>query len=266
MQRIAVSAAILALVVGSVVGGGAASAATRTTGPRTSPTVGNDVSWPQCGKPLPSGQAFGIVGVNGGKASNFNSCFSAQWSWARTSKGGTSQPPAQLYVNTGNPGDVLAQYNVADWPTSSIAADPHGGCSGTWTDSLACSWEYGNERASADIAFVGSGGGTWWLDIETSNSWTSDPAKNQASLEGMVYALGQAGARVGIYSSSGSWSALFGAVASSSPLYSLGEWRPGATTLSRAASNCSLAPFEGNGRVVITQYVSTNLDYDHACP
>jgi hypothetical protein len=70
---------------------------------------------------------------------------------------------------------------------------------------------------------------------------------------------------VGIYSSSGSWSSIFGTVASASPLYSLNEWRPGAKTLTKAESDCSLAPFEGNGRVVITQYVSTNLDYDYSC-
>jgi hypothetical protein len=52
--------------------------------------------------------------VNGGKASNFNPCFSSEWVWAETSTEGTSQAPAQLYVNTGNPGDVLAQYNVMD--------------------------------------------------------------------------------------------------------------------------------------------------------
>jgi hypothetical protein len=35
--------------------------------------------------------------------------------------------------------------------------------------------------------------------------------------------------------------------------------------LSQAVSNCSLAPFEGNGPVEITQYVTTHLDYDHSC-
>lgn len=154
---------------------------------------------------------------------------------------------------------------MTDWPTTSIAADPYGACSGTWTDDQACGWEYGYERASADVRFVGSASGKWWLDIETANSWTSDMAKNQASLEGMVYALKQAGAAVGIYSSSGSWSSLFGPVVASSPLYSLNEWRPGAKTLSRAQSNCALASFEGKGAVVITQYVSTNLDYDYSC-
>lgn len=232
--------------------------------PSATPT-GNDISWPQCGKSYPSGQAFAIVGVNGGKASNFNGCFASEWQWAQSSRGGTTQAPAQLYVNTGNPGDVLAQYNVTDWPSSSVPADPYGPCAGTWTDDRACSWEYGYERATADTAFVGSSTGKWWLDIETANSWTSDLAKNQAALEGMVYALQQGGATVGIYASSGSWTSLFGTVAASSPLYSLPEWRPGAKTLSRAQSNCSLAPFEGNGIIEITQYVSNNLDYDYSC-
>jgi hypothetical protein len=228
--------------------------------------VGNDISYPQCGRTYPSGQAFAIVGVNGGKASNFNSCFTSEWTWAQTSKGGTKQPPAQPYLNTGNPGDVLAQYNVTDWPSSSVAGDPYGSCSGTWQDNLPCSWEYGYERASADLSALSSYHGKWWLDIETANSWTSDFGKNQASLEGMVYALEQAGDTVGIYSSSGSWSTLFGSVRPSSPLYLLDEWRPGAKTLSRAQSNCTLAPFEGNGRIAITQYVSNNLDYDYSCP
>jgi hypothetical protein len=236
-------------------------------GGTTTTITGNDISWPQCGKTYPKGQAFGIVGVTGGKASNFNPCFKTQYTWALTSTGVTKQAPVQLYINTGNPGDVLSQYNVQDWPTSSDpSVDPYGQCSGTWTDDAACSWEYGYERAQDDLSFVNtSTSGNWWLDIETSNSWTSDLVKNQASLEGMVYALQQAGKTVGIYSSSGSWSSLFGPVAQSSSLYSLNEWRPGAKTLSKAQSDCSLTPFEGNGKVVLTQYVSAQLDYDYSC-
>lgn len=231
----------------------------------TATPTGNDISYPQCGRTYPSGQAFGVVGVNDGKASSVNPCFASEWSWAQNSSGATSQPRAQLYVNTGNPGDVLAQYNVADWPTSSVPADPYGTCSGTWTDSMACSWEYGYERATADMGSANAWVGRYWLDIETANSWTSDVAKNQAALEGMVYAFQNSGDTVGIYASSGSWSSLFGPVAPGSPLYSLDEWRPGAKTLSKAQANCSLAPFEGDGRIVVTQYVSTNLDYDYSC-
>lgn len=260
---------VLTLIIGLVAVVGAPASAFAAHKPAAhggaTPT-GNDISWPQCGKSNPSGQAFGVVGVNGGKASNFNSCFTSQYAWAQTSTGATSQDPVQLYINTGNPGDVLAQYSVTDWPTSSVAADPYGTCAGTYTDDMACSWEYGYERAQADLSYVGtSTANNWWLDIETSNSWTSDFAKNQASLEGNVYALQQAGKTVGIYASSGSWSSLFGTVVPGSTLYSLNEWRPGARSLSNAQGNCSLAPFEGNGQVVITQYVSSQLDYDYSC-
>jgi len=40
--------------------------------------AGNDVSYPQCGKTLPSGQAFGIVAVNEGLANNTNPCLAAE--------------------------------------------------------------------------------------------------------------------------------------------------------------------------------------------
>jgi hypothetical protein len=271
-SRISRAVAVLLLALGiTVASAGAAYAAKPAPGgssggggKTTSTPVGNDISWPQCNSTYPSGQAFAIVGVNGGKANDPNPCFSTEWTWALGTTQGTSQPPAQLYINTGNPGDVLVQYNVTDWPTSSSnPPDPYGTCFGA--DDTACSWEYGYERASADISAVGSSSGNWWLDIETSNSWTSDPAKNRASLEGMVYALQQGGAAVGVYSSSGAWSSLFGTVTTASSLYPLPEWRPGAKTLSKAKSDCLLTPLTGGGHVVITQYVSANLDYDYSC-
>ena len=135
--------------------------------------AGNDISFPQCGKTYPSGQAFAIVGVNGGKASTFNPCFSSEWGWAQTSTGVvTSQAPAQLYVNTGNPGDVLGQsIDPGGRRIIKKKTDPYGTCSGTWTDNLPCSWEYGYERALADITVVGAAGGKkWWLDIDFSFS------------------------------------------------------------------------------------------------
>lgn len=37
------------------------------------------------------------------------------------------------------------------------------------------------------------------------------------------------------------------------------------STLPKAQSNCSPAPFEGNGQIVVTQFVATNLDHDYSC-
>src|SRR6478609_8720988 len=103
--------------------------------------TGNDVSYPQCGRALPVGAAFGIVGVNGGKASTLNPCFAAQLAWAKQSVGGTGQPAAAVYVNTGNPGDVYltTPSSVSFWPSG--GANSFGVCSGGNT--AACAYEYG---------------------------------------------------------------------------------------------------------------------------
>lgn len=233
----------------------------------TTVSLGNDVAWPQCGKSLPSGQAFGIVGVNGGKANNFNSCYATQLAWAQKSSGKVAaQPPVQLYLNTGNPGDVLAQYNVQDWPTTSDPAiDPYGQCSGTWTNDKPCSWQYGYERAQADVAFVGAGSYKYWLDVETVNSWSSDLSKNQAVLEGMTFYLQHQGSTVGLYSTAYQWNQLIGTPAAGSSLNGLDNWYPGASSQKNAVSYCSKTPFTPGSKITLTQYVSRNLDYDYSC-
>jgi hypothetical protein len=110
--------AVLAVVVGLPA---TASAAAPTR-------VGYDVSYPQCGKTLPSARAFAIVGVNGGLSTRANPCLSTQLAWAWRSNGSVgSQPKAQVYLNTANPGQVIEQ--VTTWPTSGTT--PYGECDGT---------------------------------------------------------------------------------------------------------------------------------------
>jgi hypothetical protein len=267
----------------------------------TTIATGNDVSWPQCGGLYPQGQAFGIVGVNGGLANTQNGCFADELSWAWTSTGKSAPgvlQKAALSVNTSDPGSVVPA--VADWPASntdpngaseapgSTSPDPFGSCTGS--NSAACAWQYGWNRAVQDmlwlIATSPVGGSnlpssyTWWLDVETVNTWEtggSGLANNLADLQGMVAAFSNtsevnaAGTHVGsvhsvgIYSTSAQWNQISGSPSAIGlgALAGLPDWIPGARTLNAAQSNCSLKGFTGG--VTITQWFAKPFDADYAC-
>jgi hypothetical protein len=216
------------------------------------------------------------VGLNGGTAKDPNACFGDQWNWAagHLAPPLSDQPPLSLYVNTGNPGDVLPP--VATWPLGPVAGDPYGVCAGA--NDAACSWAYGYTRAvmdvtSAKVAAPDVSNLQWWLDVETVNSWSGVLENNRADLEGMIFALKQAspGGFVGIYSTKTMMNTIAGHVPLSdasglpSALYNLNEWVPGAVALKDAQRNCGLMPFAGGGRVLLTQY-GTGLDTDYRCP
>ncbi len=257
--------ALAATIVGSP------ALAARPTGGGTAYLLGNDVSYPQCNKTLPSGQAFGIVGVNDGLANTTNPCLSAELAWAQGSTGATAQPKAQLYVNTANPGGL----NTLSWPSSNVdpsgnlAANPYGDCD--HSNSLACAWQYGWNRAVEDATNRGVTDPStyaWWLDVETGNSWdttTGGQARNVADLEGMIAEFEAIGTTAGIYSTTAQWQSIVGTVSPTSNLNGLNNWRPGARNHSGAQSNCSLTPLTSGGKVTITQYVSGTLDYDVSC-
>lgn len=244
--------------------------------------TGIDISWPQCDKmtSLPTDQAFAIVGVNGGLASNNNPCFGQQIDWANTKTTGLhpTQPRVSLYVNTANPGHAGSW-----WPTSNVYKNVYGEdvvvpvpdhyktCAGAVD--LACSYVYGYVRAYQDATERGvtdPGSYFWWLDVETGNSWqTGNPdstALNRATLEGMVDYFKTVTAGVGIYSTSSQWGTIAGTVPSGSSLYGLPSWLAGAKTLRGAKSNCSLPGLTAGSKVKLTQYVSAGLDYDYVCP
>jgi len=239
----------------------AATAAVAPAGP------GVDVSWPQCGKPLPKGQTFAIVGVNNGLANNTNPCLATQLSWARTSAGGTGQPLVALYVNTGNPGTAGSW-----WPTSNnyggkTVANPYGQCT-KGSVGAACSYMYGYAKAYDDANIRGISNPasyTWWLDVETENTWSTDKAANRADLEGMAAYFASIGAKTGLYSTSYQWSQIVGTVPSSSKLYTLQSWLAGASSLASATSKCADAPLTGGGKVTLTQYIAGGFDYNKSC-
>lgn len=256
--------------------------------PGSKPSISNtplgiDVSWPQCGKTLPTNHAFGIVGVNGGLATTTNGCMGAQLSWAAKAVGGTNQPRVQLYVNTANPGGL----GTASWPqnnvdsTNTIAPNPFGICDNK--DTLACAWQYGWNRAVDDVVLkfqpVAAQVNTspdpskyiWWLDVETENTWKTDGTQfgyrsNSAVLEGMTAYFVSVGAQAGLYSTGAQWAQIVGkSVTTTSNLNGLINWRPGGASLSTAKSACKATPLTPGGKVVLTQFISNSLDYNYSC-
>ena len=271
-------------------------------------TTGNDVSYPQCGHTLPTGEAFAVVGLNGGLANDLNPCFGpsatypsyqqSELYWAVSSTtGASSQPRASLYVNTGDPGNMYQGSRIGDWPTSGGNAT-YGSCTTTTVttangpatvgqNSPACAWQYGYDRGAQDAVWLTQGADSvnarqsqlsvpdqagaypWWLDVESANSWqtgSSGQAMNVADLQGMVAALQAAGAtKIGAYSTSAQWGPITGGTTTSASgsLFGMPDWVPGATTLSGAVADCSLASFTA-GSVLVTQWVS-RLDGDYSC-
>ena len=100
---------VLGALVVLLSGWGISTAAAASVAPSAAVgAIGHDVSTPQCGRALPDIGAFGIVGVNGGRAFSENPCFATEYEWAKR------RPAAPgVYVNTGNPAPRSDFY----WPT-----------------------------------------------------------------------------------------------------------------------------------------------------
>lgn len=266
---LAVIAAAALLVSVSVLAATPASAA--------DPTQGNDVSYPQCGAALPpTSPSFAIVGVNGGLANTTNPCFADERAWASTSPGGGGQPGLAYYVNTANPGLAGAWWpdaNATQPSSGSVVrtpvavANPYGVCA--HGADAACAYVYGYSMARDDATIRGvsdAGSRTWWLDVETLNTWQPDLIANRASLEGMTAYFRGIGARVGVYSTPAHWAEIIGVVPATSPLATAPSWLAlGPVTYQKARKQCGAVPFTPRGRLEMTQLVANGFDYDVAC-
>ena len=217
--------------------------------------LGVDVSHPQCGDPLPTGHAFGIVGVNAGLPRAFNPCFGTQMAWAAGASGATSQPAVQVYVNTANPG--LAS---DAWPCAEVNAT--------------CAYQYGVDRAEEDLDEVVAAGFdpsayVWWLDVEQENTWettSNGRIRNRAVLEGMADTLLAAGIDgLGLYSTGYQWSQIVGSVPAGSDLLGLPSWLAGATGIGPARRMCGGAPLTDGGTVAMVQFIEGGFDRNVAC-
>lgn len=276
-------------------------APTRTTAPAT----GSDISYPQCSAIPPANRLFGVIGVNGGTAKDFNPCLVPQFTWASRAAGTTPQGTASLYVNTANPGSQSSWWPTSDTaqpdvdPTVAGPQDPLPAAPVTYPDGgapgcspavdpygPACSYVYGYVRAEQAVEYAKetlgdeySGTLRWWLDVETSNSWVGPARSNAASLAGAATYLARVGqaadgvSRVGVYSSTAQYRAIMGGTGSAVPRLPDGSPSPLVGLPEWGAGASSLKDAQANcgvtpftgGRITLTQFVSGAFDYDVSC-
>lgn len=288
---------------------GARPAAKPSSGPTpaktTAPATGSDISYPQCSATPPANRLFGVIGVNGGTAREFNPCLLPQFAWAAKTAGSSPQGTASLYVNTANPGPQSSWWPTSDadqpdidptvaGPQNVLPAAPvtypHGGAPGCSPSvdpyGPACSYVYGYVRAEQAVEYaketLGPGySGTlrWWLDVETSNTWVGPASANAASLAGAATYLARLGqdadgvSRVGVYSSTAQYRAIMGGTGSAVPKLPDGSPSPLVGLPEWGAGASSLKGAQSNcgatpftgGAITLTQFISGAFDYDVSC-
>jgi hypothetical protein len=232
-------------------------------------TVGYDVSYPQCGSPLPTQASFVVVGVDGGKPYDPNPCLAEQIVWARSVSGKPS-----YYVNTANPGPRMSSF----WPIGQRSPRT---CTRAKPDSEGCAYDYGWNaakdslvRAKAAARAVGAPSvtsSTWWLDVETSNTWESLEygerpkflRNDVAVLQGMARLLERRGVKtVGVYSTTHQWQRITGGASlDRAPI-----WYSGVGSLKRATNHCKPKHSFTGGRIRISQYALGGYDANVRCP
>jgi len=215
--------------------------------------IGHDISWPQCGRAYPTGSAFGIVGVTDGKPYFGNACLASEYQWAASTPGG-----AGFYMNTANPGVASTAVNWYQQKSPNASCAPG--------NEAACAYNYGYNGAANAVAYAQAQTGhaastTWWLDVETDNSWSgADLGANLASIQGSIeYLQHQPGVLVGIYSTRYQWTRITGGTQ-----LPLANWVAGARNATEAKARCTPAWSATGGPVVLTQFFGA-YDSNYAC-
>ena len=219
-------------------------------------SYGYDISYPQKTGPYPSPTqtplTFGIVGVTGGHAFTYNSYLSSQY---QSVTGKSLQP--SLYMNL-------------NYAIGSTARGNTGSCSSG--DKACQAYNYGYNAAEYAFSYAGTQGATastWWLDIETANSWSAKPALNAKVIQGAIDYLSAQDysttttqkVAVGIYSNAATWKNIAGSYAPGLP-----NWVYGAPSPSAMSTYCGPTYAFGGGTVAVVQYWNGSYDLDYACP
>ena len=235
--------------------------------PTPEPTLGFDVSWPQCNDEHPEHIGFAIVGVDGGRVYKPNPCLTEQLDWA--GEGG------DLYINTANPGPRHSQY----WPSGTDDPRPCDTEDRPGAETTSCAYSYGWNAAAdsyrraleayAELGWVAEDEDrlpeeiVWWLDVETANSWMRDRELNVASLHGAVDYLASMGAEdIGFYSTPLLWWRI---TAGTDDFEDHAAWHAGGHSQEEAAERCEHDAFTG-GSLSLVQWIEDGIDRNLRCP
>jgi hypothetical protein len=204
--------------------------------------TGTDVSWPNCQASPAGNNAFGIVGMTGGLNFKPNPCLYLETRWFVS---------PDLYMNTGYPGlEAARQYSA--YPRRCRPADE-----------MCLAYNYGFNAAAYALLYAASQtvhASTWWLDVETENSWSDNLQANRMALQGTIDAIkhGTLFPTIGVYATQLQWEQI------------TGGWKNGLPNwvgTDSANRNDAIAACHGNdftaGGTQLTQYV-LKLDHDYA--
>lgn len=214
----------------------------------TGGSSGYDIFYPNCGGAYQTlGGQFGVVGVTSGHAFRHNACFKDEYGWA------VGKPiPASVYMNLNEAIGTTAAGNTSG-PVACARGDKACQAHNYGWNAAQDAYTYaaGNLPAGAAIPT------TWWLDIETANSWSANTALNRADIQGALDYLRGRGFTVGIYSTGSMWKTITGSWQNLLP-----AWVAGGSSADPSAS-CGTG-FTG-GAVYLVQYASGGYDGDYAC-
>ena len=205
--------------------------------------IGVDIGWANCTASIPS-VTFGIVEVTDGTGYTTSPCIAKEASYFKN---------LSVYVNTG-------------WYNKSSHINPNSPkvCASGDNNCLAYNYGYNAGLYSLNAATsAGVSSATWWLDVETSNTWNSNVVQNQNSLQGERDALAANNvATIGVYSTTAQWQSITGGWQNNWPSWGATTW----TTAKQAQTYCTGHEFTG-GTSYLMQYHPKNakVDYDVAC-
>jgi hypothetical protein len=202
-----------------------------------------DISWPNCQSFPRTGYTQGIVGVTGGLDFRPNKCLNAEAAMFSV---------YQLYMNTGYPGAGYGR----KFQHAPLTCGP--------TSYVCLGYNYGYNAAMYALNYASrqdAHATTWWLDVETDNSWTTNPNVNIAVLRGAVAAIKQHifPVTVGYYSYPGQWELLTNNWHNGLPAWVA----TGQTAKTAAVLACHGTSFTG-GPISLAQY-TVILDENVAC-